>query len=1050
MMIDQQRAQIQQQLEDKIRGTRARLDAAYSEGALTVETYEEQNGRIPNIDFSQTKAYSRFLTALHEIDSEIDRAKAGRHDAMRRSLATLDRLSSDEKRRIDSAIDNNRFQIAEDFIERIERGEGLPASETASDLPFDRFFPGFVEKYSTFGEEGEDGLNHARRVIENRVAADFIDASTLSEDASRDGIRILDSWIALRRGQISHASLHTLMSNLGFESVEVKGYNEKTAGGEKILLIQTASVADRAVCRLPDFGSRANGRYRLFTVRGRTTEEAVIRETRERNAAGSPPNIVLFLGVLDVDSRRALAREFASGDYHPTIVLDEALVTFLAAWRGNRLSAFFDCASAFAFSQPFDPDAAELPPEMFFGRTVERKKILAMSGDMTHFVYGGRRLGKTTLLADIAREFRAKQNDGPKELVSLINLKGSGIGENRPTEDLWRLFAAPLIENGILQPQTVRPDSIASGIKQWLKNEAGRRILFLVDEADAFLDAERLPEQSHRVLYKIKDLMEQTKRAFKVVFAGLHNVQRAARDPNTPFAHLGEAIRIGPMLPETDREEIQNLIRNPLEALGYRFVSNESVIRIAAETNYYPALAQQFCKELLKTLREETDARGEAGPSYAIHPDMVDRVFSGRETRDRIRFLFSWTFQLDPRYEFLTYLIAQKSFDNEDARPQAMPVTEIREAALTEWPQGFSMDPSFWMFEVLLEEMIGLGILRESPDKEYAIRTRNLRMLLGNDDEIDRRFADAKSKMAPPIFDRAQFRETLNDQTPSSLSANQENRLLSDRYVACLVFGTRLAALERVRESLEMAVEKRDTPLVTIEEVVPNDLHRALRRASQSRKSGIQVVFVDMCGAWDPEVVERTLAFVGEHEGQARIIRPVFLCGPKEAWQWLKLPLTAKGKVKCRDIWLGPCGHNFIRTWLRERESPAYVSMENPDKPVDLPWPTIVGMAAQDRKFRSVGEAASAMLQADSDNHYVSDILISTSADTALRLMTTFSNESMTTDDLSDLSQDEAGSMSPEEVIEFFRWADRLGIVCREGHGYRLDSTYATGLRRIF
>ena len=1049
MAIDQQRAQIQQQLEDKIRETRARLDAAYSEGALTVETYEEQSGRIPSIDFSQTKTYLRFLTTLHEIDSEIEDAKAGRRDAMRRSLDTLDSLTSEEKGRIDSAIDVGLFQIAEDFIERIERGEGLPASETASERPFDQFFPSFVDKYSACGEEGEDGLNNARHVIEKRVAADFIDASTLSEDASRDGVRILDSWIALREGQNSHASLRTLMSKLGFESVEVKGRNEKTAGGEKIFLLQAAAIADRAVCRLPDFGSRANGRYRLFAVRGRTTEEAVIREARERSAAGNPPNIVLFLGVLDVNSRRSLARAFGSGDYHPTIVLDEALVTFLAAWRGNRLDAFFDCASAFAFSQPFDPDATELPPEMFFGRTAERKKILAMSGDMTHLVYGGRRLGKTTLLADIAREFRAKRNDGPKELVSLINLKGSGIGENRPTEDLWRLFAAPLIENGILQPRTVRPDSIEMGVKQWLDNEAGRRILLLVDEADAFLDAERRPEQAYRVLEKIKGLMEQTKRAFKVVFAGLHNVQRAARDPNTPFAHLGEAIRIGPMLPGTDREEIQNLIRSPLEALGYRFASNVSVIRIAAETNYYPALAQQFCKELLKTLREEADARVGTGPPYPIHPDMVDRVFSGRETRDRNRFLFSWTVQLDPRYEFLTYLIAQKSFDNEDARPQAMPIADIREAALDEWPQGFSLDSSYWMFEVLLEEMIGLGILREAPDKKYAIRTRNLRMLLGNDDEIDRRFADAKSKMAPAIFDPAQFRDTLSDQTPSSLSADQENRLLSGRYAVGLVFGTRLAALERVRESLDLAIERRDEPVV-IEEVVPDGLHRALRRASLTRRAGIQIIFVDMCGAWDLTAVEHALAFVGEHEGQDRIIRPVFLCGPQEAWELLKMPLAKQGRVECREIWLGPCGRDFIRTWLRERESPAYVSMENPDKPVDLPWPATVGMAAQDTRLASVDEAASATLDADNDKHYLSDILISTNATEALRLMSTFPDESMTADDLSDLSQGENDSMSPEEVTEFFSWADRLGIVRRDGHGYRLDSTYAAGLGRIF
>ena len=471
------------------------------------------------------------------------------------------------------------------------------------------------------------------------------------------------------------------------------------------------------------------------------------------------------------------------------------------------------------------------------------------------------------------------------------------------------------------------------------------------------------------------------------------------------------------------------------------------MIRIAAETNYYPALAQQFCKELLKSLREENDEQAEAGPPFTIQPDTVDRVFSGKETRDRIRFLFSWTVQLDPRYEFLTYLIAQKSFDNEDARPQAMPIADIREAALDEWPQGFSLDSSFWMFEVLLEEMVGLGILRETPDKTFAIRTRNLRMLLGNDDEIERRFADAKSKMAPAIFDLAQFRDTLNGQVPSALSADQENRLLSGRYAVGLVFGTRLAALERVRESLDRAVERRDE-LVSIEEVTPESLHHALRRASRSRKAGIQIVFVNMCGAWDQSAVEHALAFVGEHEGQDRILRPVFLCGPGEAWHWLRMPLAAQAKVECREIWLGPCGRDFIRTWLRERESPAYVSVENPDKPIDLPWPPIVGMAAQDKNLSTVDEAVSATLQGDFENYYVSDVLISSNVAAVLHLMSTFSDESMTADDLSDLSRDEDEAMSPDEVIDFFRWADRLGIVRRDNLGYRLDSTYAAGVRR--
>ena len=91
-----------------------------------------------------------------------------------------------------------------------------------------------------------------------------------------------------------------------------------------------------------------------------------------------------------------------------------------------------------------------------------------------------------------------------------------------------------------------------------------------------------------------------------------------------------------------------------------------------------------------------------------------------------------------------------------------------------------------------------------------------------------------------------------------------------------------------------------------------------------------------------------------------------------------------------------------------------------------------------------------ATLNDDGDNHHVSDVLISKDTTTALRLLSTFPDASMTADVLSDLAKDEGSSMSPEDVIDFFGWADRLGLVCRDKHGYRLDSTYAAGLGRAF
>ena len=54
----------------------------------------------------------------------------------------------------------------------------------------------------------------------------------------------------------------------------------------------------------------------------------------------------------------------------------------------------------------------------------------------------------------------------------------------------------------------------------------------LLDEADLFLESDAREVFGH--VSKLKGLMDKTNRRFKVVFAGLHNVQRATRVSNNP------------------------------------------------------------------------------------------------------------------------------------------------------------------------------------------------------------------------------------------------------------------------------------------------------------------------------------------------------------------------------------------------------------------------------------------------------------------------------------------------------------------------------------
>ena len=1037
-------------LNRRMRETTDRIDAAYASGALSLESSERLSGKVGQPEHMDPSLPLEFRKSLDAIDQEITVAETSRRDALMRAVESLPKLADSARVRIVEAIGKGLFQTAQDFIERCEHGESLPAADIFSDHPFDHFFPNFADQYAAMANFG-GGLDGVRKQIRNGDKAGVVDFSNFTEDQRQDAIAFLDSWLGVCNGKTSIAALTKLMKSLGFKEVSVKGSSVTTQGGEMVHLLQTATISDRRMAQLPEFGSSAEGRYRVFAIRGRNTAEPIIRESRLRETVGSKPSIVLFLGVLDSNSRRSLARDFRTGNYFPTLVLDEALTVYLATQHEHRLAAFFDCASGFAFSQPFDPDAVSVPPEMFFGRNEARKAILSTSGDTAHFLYGGRRLGKTALLSSIAHQHHSLQKIEPKQVVQFISLKGSGIGEVRPTHDLWKLFSETLSGFDVLKGRTVHYDAVEKEVRKWLGEHRGRRILFLVDESDAFLAAEREPQQGYRVLDQIKQLMDKTERRFKVVFAGLHNVQRAAQDPNTPFAHLGDAIQIGPMLPETDQDAIQKLIRYPLEALGYRFASNDSVIRIAADTNYYPALAQQFCKELLKHLCGEAVSHSDPGPPFTIETDTVDGVLNAKETRERIRNLFSWTIQLDPRYEFLTYLIARKSFDNEEMRPQPVSIIEIRDTALRDWRKGFASDSSYWMFEVLLEEMVGLGIIRELEEKHFAIRSSNLRMLLGSDEEIEQRFLDAKNKQPPEMSDPAQFRSTLPELIPSSLTADQERRLLSNSRSIGLIFSGRLAGIERVCQSLQQANGGRGRPLF-VEEVNPEVLTDALLKASRRRKSGIFVLLIDLRGAFDIRLIEHAITFVAEHASQNRFIRPVFLCGPEEAWKWLSESSRMTHKdVKQLEVWLGPCAVKFTRDWLSDQDSSAYADLDHVDQAVDHPWPGIVGIAAKDKQLSTIKEAAEAAWAQKDGLKRVSDVLISENVKSVLKVFIEFPGESIAVDDISDLLliNDDSNSMTQLEIEQFFDWADRLGIIHRDGTGYRLDSIYAGGLDKV-
>ena len=535
--------------------------------------------------------------------------------------------------------------------------------------------------------------------------------------------------------------------------------------------LKVTPIADREICSVPYFGSLAQGRYRLLCAWDRPSEEELINACRERTTA---PLLVVYFGRMTEARRRDLAY-LSRSRKKSLLVLDETVIWFLCLERGARLRRLFRVLLPFTAEDPYITTASLLPPEMFFGRTVERQSIVDQVG--TNLVYGGRQLGKTALLRDVARRFHKPQEG---VVVLWLDLLAEHIGLTRPIQDIWAVMAEALQGEGLMKLASASSGNVVKHIRTWIADEPTHRIVLLLDEADEFLrsDAERQFEH----LAKLKGLMDTTERRFKVVFSGLHNVQRSSRDPNTPLAHLGQPICVGPLL-KGDAAQAIALITRPLTDLGYRFESDDLPMRILSHTNYYPSLTQIYCKHLLSHLTDQTrplfDPKNT--PPYLIRSAHLDAV-QDEELREKIFDKFKLTLDLDPRYRVIALCIALETLENRDgdARPNGVDPAWVRQQSLEWWPKGFEEDTSLEGFRVILDEMVGLGVIRKGDAHTYTLRSPNLVNLLGTQKEIEEKLLDAADRDPPAPYEALHFRRGLSDAPTvrSPLTAQQEAELI--------------------------------------------------------------------------------------------------------------------------------------------------------------------------------------------------------------------------------------------------------------------------------
>lgn len=831
--------------------------------------------------------------------------------------------NGEEADRLIETINDLTLEAVEDRIAQLRDGRSAATFEAELEGVIKDFTPGFVSAAS--GPGWPTSLAAFERALSEEGVL-FTDESRRT--AAVEFFRLYhELCAAILKGRPAAAKVRAFFEEIGFEDVRINGITGvgRTRSWKMTMMgnLQSGNLSSSGWFLPPIFGSNAKAGYAVFLVGPDTLPETV-----HKALDPEVPTILVVSGVADMVKRRDFAERLRANAI-PAVLIDEALVAFAATRRETRARTIFECGLPYGRVEPYITDAGQLPPEMFFGREAEIRSIMEKSSRGC-LVYGGRQLGKSALLNHIAHTRHA-----PEENRIVVRRDVKLLGKADDTAKIWDYLKQMLSPEGVVNEASRDPDTISRDIRAWLNARPGGQIVCLFDETDNFMDAETRADYPQ--LTRLKVLMEDTSRAFKVVFAGLHNVRRMYRQPNSPLAHLGKGNCIGPLnQSEDDKRAAHDLLIAPMRAAGFKFESIEAVEEILAWANYYPSLIQEYASGLLETLHGADSGKTyrlpEDGPLWTIPSSELFTHRGFKKIESRIREKFHYTLDLDPRYALVAYTLGWLAAEGHEyqALVSGFRANELLEHALVFWPEN-SDRPSQAAFDALLEELFDLGVLGRvqitgTNQYTYCLRTRQVATMLGSREDIEAALFQIQEKDPTVSYDRTIHRrryappnrsisDAILDLPYSPLTDFQIERMLRlESPPVQLVCGLGAFGLKKVGSALKCIAAMNQLSGIVKEnaEVIVAESRSDLRSViDRVRKSDVRTRIIVRCSGNAQEANEEIKWFESQSVVLDGQVRPILLLDAANA----EMRALASRRSEQTEF-LAPWGSEMLRVHL--------------------------------------------------------------------------------------------------------------------------------------
>lgn len=269
----------------------------------------------------------------------------------------------------------------------------------------------------------------------------------------------------------------------------------------------------------------------------------------------------------------------------------------------NALQA--ETVDVFKVNQLVNPRTA-----IFVGRDALTSR-LARSGD-SYALYGGRRIGKSSVLAEVQRLLDRK---------GVMTIFHSWEGERDYSDDACAVRLGNLLA---LEPEVHDLSEFKAVLQEYLDANANLTLVLLLDEIDKYIVQN--PDR-HGFIEALRSLTDRYGGRFRVIVAGfvsLHDCLNG-RGPYTPTSDPWRRMfnDLGPV--ENLRSvSAEKIVREGfIEILGWNFENRSLPQLIVQRTGGHPAFVQEFCRQLQHRVGRRDD--------HTVLASDVEAVFADRD-----------------------------------------------------------------------------------------------------------------------------------------------------------------------------------------------------------------------------------------------------------------------------------------------------------------------------------------------------------------------------------------------------------------------------------